>query len=157
RGCSHTRRRSMDSIARALARRGPSLGGAPRSLPRRAPCERDVLLSDQRAQTIAEHSACGQTRTVPHDHDVLTVEPPLQFLDAIDVHDRRAMDAHERLWVELGFHVLHAFAKKMGLALRVDLHVVPRRLDPIDLLGTNEEDPAARLHYQPFGVLSLFA
>jgi hypothetical protein len=52
-------------------------------------------------------------------------------------------NAHEDLGVELRFHVLHAFAKQVRLGLRVNLDVVARGLDPIDLLGAHEEHAAA--------------
>src|SRR5512143_4189413 len=84
------------------------------------------------------------------------MEPWLELLDVIDVDDRRAMDTDERLGVELRLHVLHAFAQEVGVALRVDLDVVARRLDPIDLLGPNEEHATARLDDQALRVLPLF-
>src|SRR4029078_7530657 len=115
-----------------------------------------TTLGDRGAQASAEHAAGGETCPVAHDDDVLAVEPRLELLDAIDVDDRRAMNAPERLGIEALFHVLHAFAQQVGVVLRVNLHVVARRFDPVDLLGAHEENAPARFHDQPLGVFPLF-
>src|SRR5436309_2704337 len=102
----------MGRCHRAGARRRypgclPAYRGCLESRGRRAP------LLDQRAQSIGVDAACGEARTIAHDDDVLTMEPGLQLLYTVDVHDRRPMNSNERIRIEPALHVLHALTQEV--------------------------------------------
>ena len=54
----------------------------------------------------------------------------------------------KRRGVEPRLHAVHRLAEEMRLVAEVQPHVVAGRLDPVDLVGPQEEHAAARLHDQ---------
>jgi hypothetical protein len=52
------------------------------------------------------------------------VEEGLQLPDAIDVHDRSAVDANEAVGVEPALDLRHRLAQEVSLRARVYTHVV---------------------------------
>lgn len=73
--------------------------------------------------------------SVPEDEQVLSFEPALDFLYAIDPDDRRAVDPDEALRVQLLFDLREALVDLEHLAARVNPDVLPLRFDPVDLRG----------------------
>src|SRR5206468_4601481 len=64
------------------------------------------------------------------DHRIFPVKKRLQFLDAIDVHDRRAANPHEFPPFEALLHSIHRFAMQMRLIAYMQAHVIVRRFNP---------------------------
>ena len=73
----------------------------------------------------------------------------MELLNAVDVHDRRPMDADELGVIELRFHVRHGPAHEMCLSTDVNPDVVAGRLAPVDVARADEIDAAARLDDEP--------
>ena len=63
----------------------------------------------------------------------------------------------KRRRVEPRLHVVHRLAEQMRVLAEVQAHVVAGRLDPVDLVGAQEEHAAARLHDQAIELLRLRA
>ena len=76
------------------------------------------------------------------------MKPGLHLLDAIDLHDGRAMDAPELFRVELFFQVADRFAQQIALLVIVDAYVVSLRLDAVNILHVEKEDAASVLDHQ---------
>src|SRR4029077_17969989 len=55
---------------------------------------------------------------------VFSPEKRLQFLDAVDVQDGRAMDPDKTVRIEMGFQLLHGLPQQVPGAAAVNLHVV---------------------------------
>ena len=53
------------------------------------------------------------------------------------------------LRIEPRFHAVHRLAEQVRLVAEVEPHVVARGLDPVDLVGAQEEHAAAGLDDQP--------
>jgi hypothetical protein len=93
-------------------------------------------------------TSCSRSRY----HLVFAVEERLELLDAVDVHDRRAMDADEAVGVHAALEPGHRLSQQVRLPGHVQADVVARRLDPVDLVGAQEEEPARGLHDEPLQV-----
>jgi hypothetical protein len=94
---------------------------------------------------------------VLEDHAVLAVEPALQLLHAVHVHDRGAVDAQEALGIEALLESVHRGAEGIALAPRVEEHTVPGRLHEVHVAEPYEAAAIAGLHEQPLGPPASFA
>src|SRR5690606_37409473 len=72
------------------------------------------------------------------------VEPRLDLADAGDVHDRRTVDAYEVVRGKRRLERRERLPDDVRLVLRVDLDVVARRLEPLDVLDVQEGHAPAR-------------
>jgi hypothetical protein len=79
----------------------------------------------------------------------------VEFFDAVEVDDGGAVRAPEGLRVELFFKLLHAEAQQVRAAADVELDVVVVGLDPVNVRGVDEDDPAAGLHHEAREVAAL--
>src|SRR5438270_227255 len=68
-----------------------------------------------------------ELRVVLQDHHVVAREPRLHLADAIEVHDRAAMDARELLGIEQRLDRAQRLANEMGRGARMHAHVVALR------------------------------
>src|SRR5262249_26135881 len=99
-------------------------------------------------------AAEGQFRAVAQDDDMVAVEQGLDLADALDVDNGRAMDAQETLRVDTTLQGVHRLAQEMGFGTDVQTQVVARRLDPVNLLHLQKEDPPARFDDQSLQVFA---
>jgi hypothetical protein len=79
------------------------------------------------------------------------VEGGLQLADALQVHDGRAVDAHEPGRVELPLQRRQRLAQQVVLLADVQADVVARGLDPVDVLDADEVDAPAGFDHQALG------
>ena len=93
-------------------------------------------------------TAEGELLAVFHDDAVFAVKPGLHFLDPVDLHNRRAMNAPELLWVELLFQTADRLAQQIAFLVIVDAHVVSFRLDAVNVLHVKKEDATAVLDHE---------
>src|SRR5438105_2456461 len=98
---------------------------------------RSLLLEDL-PQTLAVRAARHQPRSVAEDDGILAVEPGLEPLDGIDVDDRGPVHAQEAIRIEPLLEALEAVAQEVLPAAGVDLHVVARGLEPLDVGDADE-------------------
>ena len=103
----------------------------------------EVACTEPGLERVAVPAAEGQTRAVPEQQHVLAVERRPQLLHAVDIDDRRAMDADELVRVELRLEPAHRLAREMRLRTDVQRHVVSRRLAPVDVGDAHEIHAAA--------------
>src|SRR4051812_30246408 len=89
-------------------------------------------LLQQGADAIAVGAAGGQPRAVVENDDIVTFDPRLDFANALDVDDRRAMNTDESR-AESRLDMRHGLAQYVRRAAGVNLHRIVRRVDPIDL------------------------
>ena len=68
------------------------------------------------------------------------------FSHSVNLNDRRAMDASEARRVELGLQFIHRHPQKMRAAGGVNFDVVPRRLNPVNIIGVDQYDLVPVLH-----------
>src|SRR5437660_10296581 len=102
---------------------------------------------------LAATAAQCQFGTVVENHSILVVEPRLQFAHAIDVHDRRPVNARKLLRIKLSFHAADRFTKQIRLLAYVKPNVLTFGLDPIDFFGLQKESAAAGFDNQPLHVI----
>jgi len=69
---------------------------------------------------------------------MVAVRERLDFADLREVHDRRAMDAHESARIQLRLHVADAIATLVRPRRCVHHDVVVLRLDEVDVLDAHE-------------------
>src|SRR6185436_8241490 len=93
----------------------------------------------------------GEARTGAEQHGILTVQPRLEFLDTLHVDDPGAVNPEELFWIEPAFNRVHGLAEKMRGRSDMKADVIARRLDPIDLVGAQEEQTPSGLHDQTIG------
>ena len=90
---------------------------------------------------IAKVAARGEAGAImEHDH-VAALAEWLAVADGVRANERGAPDAHERR-SETDRHVVHRCAMTKRAAAQVQSHVVSHRLQPVDLVGMDEHDPA---------------
>src|SRR6266700_5303028 len=85
-------------------------------------------------------TAQRELATVAKNHDVLSTKPRLQFLNAFEVHNRRAVNSQETFRVEASFETLHGFADQVSFLPHVQVQVVPCRLNIVDLSGLKKQN-----------------
>src|SRR5581483_1432013 len=95
-------------------------------------------LLDDLPQTLAVGAARHQLRSVAEDHRVFPVKPGLEALDGVDVDDRRPVHAEEAIGIEALLEAPERVPQEVLLAAGVDLHVVSRRLQPLDVGDADE-------------------
>src|SRR5215468_4994655 len=74
---------------------------------------------------------------------MVTAEPRLDLADAMDVDDRRAMDAYEPRGIEPRLEVDERLSELVLASARVDAYVVAAGGDPVDLGRGDQPDAAA--------------
>src|SRR6185369_1054314 len=82
------------------------------------------IVSDGALEVGTVVSTEGELLAVLHDDTVFTVEPRLHFLDLVDLHNRRAVDASKLTRVELLFQTTDRFAQQVSLLIVVDTYVI---------------------------------
>src|ERR1051326_903808 len=70
---------------------------------------------------------------------MVTMKPGLDFADTLQVHDGGAMDAHEFLWIEFCFHVIHVAAHQMRCCTAMEPKIVAFRFDPVEIAHVEEQ------------------
>ncbi len=75
---------------------------------------------------------CQLSAIAQHDA-VIAAKPRLQLADAIQIHDRRAVNAEKLRRIQTGFEFIHRFAHYVGLAATVQADVIVGGFDPIDV------------------------
>lgn len=99
---------------------------------------------------MAIASAARQFFAVAQRNDKFPTVAGLQFPDAADVHDKRAMNPDESGAVELFSHFADWLAEQMRVRSgEVEPYVICVSLDPIDLIYWNKDHAAPRLDNQP--------
>src|SRR5262249_15166705 len=113
---------------------------------RRKPSLRGAV---ERQHPVAKRTAHRETLTaLPHD-DQRTRVPPLDFLDPIDVYDRRAVNTNEARGIEPFLQATHALVQQMpGPHTNVQSDVVVRRLYPSKVGGLYDDDSAVGIDQQ---------
>lgn len=97
-------------------------------------------------------AAQGKLRSVVEFDGVLTIEERLQFLNAIDIDDDRAMDAGELFGVKPLLHLADSSAYQMFFPQHVHAYIVPLRVDPVYLACVEQSYFSRRLHGESFQV-----
>ena len=72
----------------------------------------------------------SEARPVSQDHDVLAVEPGLQLLDALGVHDARAVDTDEAAAIEAAGNYVRLHLGEESHLFRETMNGMEGRLDP---------------------------
>src|SRR5262245_32887962 len=70
----------------------------------------------------------------------------MNLADAIDVHDRRAVDAREMCRIELLLEIGERQAQQMLSRSLDEQDIVARRLDGLEVFGLHENDSATIAH-----------
>ena len=111
-----------------------------------SPLER---LSQNSLHLLPVAAAHLELRAVAQQDDVIAVVGGFEGGDAVQLYNRRAMDALELLRVELPFEVTHRLAQQMRGAAHVQPHVIIGGLDPVDLFDVDEKHAPAGFNHQP--------
>src|SRR4029077_7253941 len=90
-------------------------------------------------------AAHRQLGSVFQGHLVVAVEPGVELLDPVDADDGGSVNPEKLDRVELALDSGGRFLVDVTGRSRVEHHVVPSRLDPVDLLGAEEVAPSLRL------------
>src|SRR5215217_7326553 len=104
-------------------------------------------------QPVPETPAQAKTRAVVENHRVLATRVRAKLANARDVHDRRAMNADERVRVEPLLHCRHRVAHEVTLPRHVYAHVVAVLADPIDICDVDEHHAITIADLEPSGTL----
>src|SRR5690242_5271042 len=99
-------------------------------------------------ESLTVSRARRELGSVLENHDVLAVKPRLQFLDAVHVHDGRAMHTHEAEWCQPFLELLQRNANRMRLPTHVHLCQLAVGLDPVDIGRFDEQHFAAGANHQ---------
>src|SRR6185436_8591873 len=114
--------------ARARPARSPAASSSPPSRARRPAGE----LLDLAAVGARQR----QLGAVAQGDDVVAGECRVELGDAIDVDDRRTMDAQETVRIEPGLEPREGVAQQVGRLAGVELEVVAGAVDPVHLVET---------------------
>jgi hypothetical protein len=72
---------------------------------------------------------------------VFGVKKWMQFADAPDIYDERAMDAQEFARIEAGFQAVHRRVQQVGFRANVNFDVTARRFDPVNFVHIQKQNP----------------
>src|SRR5579871_665007 len=110
--------------------------------------------AEQFFELVPVATAKSQLGAGVEDHGILTMKRWLQFSDAIQVHDRGAMDAYKTGSLEPALKMAHGLAQQVDIGADMDPHIIPCCLHVLDLFQTEEIYFAARLDDEPFDRLA---
>ena len=68
------------------------------------------LIFKSRFQVLASSAAHSQLSAVLEQYDVIAIEVGMHFLDPVEIHDDRAVNANESRRIEPSFKVVHLLA-----------------------------------------------
>src|SRR5580704_12503026 len=115
----------------------------------RAPAAARRRSRDQVGEAGQVASSQGQLLAAAQQHQVLAAAAALDLGDGVQVDDDRAVDAQEAPGGERALEVADLLAHLIHLPAGVQLDVVGRRLDPLDVLAAQKNDFALRPDHQP--------
>src|SRR5229473_2860358 len=114
-------------------------------------------LTDQASQSLAVGAAGSELCSIAQEDRVLTMEPRLESLDAVEIDHRRSMDAQKAIGIQSFLEALQTVSKQVLLRANMDLDVIAERLEPIDFGDSDEIDPLLGSDRDPALSLSLRA
>src|SRR5262249_52782558 len=149
-----TRCSCPSSTSRPIASRGPTSRDSARWAPppscRTSRFESDASsASDGLPQSLlelrAEAAADGHPLSVGEDQHRLAVEERLDLADPVHVDDRAAMHAKEDGGIQPGLELVHRLPDQARGLAGVDVDVVTRGLDPVDVANAEDLDASVGL------------
>src|SRR6266576_3905865 len=109
----------------------------------------NVTLLQQGSQPVAVPPTGGKGGPVLHRHNVLSMEVRLKLAELVQIDDRRAVHSDEFSRVQPCLHRLDRLANEVLSAAGVEGRIVPRRIDPLDVVRADEIDPGVRFYGKP--------
>src|ERR1041385_4041309 len=106
-------------------------------------------LAEPLLQLAPSAAAQLDLRPVLEEHHLLPLEIRLDLANPVEVDDRRAVDPEEAAGIEAFPRGLHRVPNAVDPAAGVELDAVVGRLDPVEVLDPDEEDPSAGPDYDP--------
>src|SRR5271168_5343715 len=107
-------------------------------------------------QLFAVAAAQRELGAVSEADLIVAVKKRREFGDAIQIHDRRAMNAEELSRVEALFNRSHCAAQQMRLAAHVQADIIIGSFDPIDFLDAQKQNPATGANHEALGPWATF-
>src|ERR1700693_1912709 len=111
-----------------------------------------MLPAERGLQTGSVRAAHSEFRTVAHQHRIIATPPGANFANVVQVHDSRAMNAHETVRIEFFRRCRHRLAQHVALPTDMELYVVTLSLDPFDQSLAQKYDSRSGLDQDSFTV-----
>src|SRR5215208_5284782 len=105
------------------------------------------LFPHEGVQVAAVAATRSQLRSIVKHHQVLAAEERFDGPYTVDVHDGRAVDSAEHLWIQRGRNAAQVFAHQVRSTTNVQTYVIAFGTDPVDLLGPEENAPVPYGHH----------